>query len=699
MNILVLYGQNELGRRLMLRLTKEGSHAVCIDKKIENLEKRYAEKEYSLEFAESLQAAFRINNFDGVIYLGDSLIEYSYPHSKGGVLEHAFLLCSKYNVKHFMYVCQKNYELSPLLGARQSIDVQICKKYLSLFKGKFKIVFFDNIYGEGMNAGLAFRLMHAAENNAECPYTGKAELFYLDDAVDLLWRVWNDATEEKSFALKCSACAVDTEKLYKKFQAFFNPDNQNSVSADDNDMCPVAIDSENDPFITGLKWKPKYTIAKQIPSLVEWYKSRLDELEAVQPVNLWKKIQPYFENLVLFLLLVFISTYFQGNSSINGTTQLDLAYVYIVIIGLLYGKKQTAWSILLSVLYLISRYIASGADLVGVFYRSEFMIHIATYMFIGTVVGYVTDLKNKTLHELTQQFDNLKKRFDFLFSNYLEAVDLKNTFYKQVLNNSNSLGKSAQILRQLESVRREQLYVVACNVVCEFLGVENVALYTVGRNKYYFRLRVRRGEYCANLPQSLKIEGNSYLMDVVEKEQFFINKSLQKGVPDMVAPILFGDKVIAVIQLYHVPFEKLSAQSEIMLKVVSLLIAAAVRKAVMFEELLGEKMYFPDTRIMRVEYFTEYLQEAERQEIAKESSFRRAEFITLDGISVAYIIKQEAYIGLWSRLDRLIREEDVVGLTKNGSLEVLFFSMPEASVLGVTERLKKEGIEIKWLEK
>ena len=77
MNVLIVYGQNELGRRLMLRLTKEGCHTVCLDNKIEGLDKRYAEKEYSLEFAESLEATFRINNFDGVIYLGHSVIDYA----------------------------------------------------------------------------------------------------------------------------------------------------------------------------------------------------------------------------------------------------------------------------------------------------------------------------------------------------------------------------------------------------------------------------------------------------------------------------------------------------------------------------------------------------------------------------------------------------------------------------------------------
>ncbi len=168
---------------------------------------------------------------------------------------------------------------------------------------------------------------------------------------------------------------------------------------------------------------------------------------------------------------------------------------------------------------------------------------------------------------------------------------------------------------------------------------------------------------------------------------------------DMAAPILFGDKIIAVIQLYKIPFEMFSVQSEVMLKVVSLLIATAVNKALIFEELLQDKIYLPDTRIMHSEYFAARLEEAERQEAVQASAFKRAEFITFDSGVVADMIKQEEYSNLWNKLDKFVREEDVVGLTPHGSLEVLFFNLPDAFVPSVTDRLNKEGIEIKWLEK
>ena len=471
------------------------------------------------------------------------------------------------------------------------------------------------------------------------------------------------------------------------------------MAINDSELDSVACRYGDDVFIAGLKWLPKYKLAERLPGLAEWYKKRHEEQTVINTVPIYKKVQPYLETIVLFMLLVFISSNFQDSNTINSTTHLDFSYVYIMIMGMLYGKKQAAWSVILSCAYLITRYINYGANLVDILYRIEPMIHMATYMFIGTAVGYITDSKNNMFEEIKQQLKNLKKRFDFLYSNYLEAVSLKDTFYKQVLNNSNSLGKTAHILRQLESVRRDKLYVMACNVVSEFMGVENVALYTVGRNGYYLRLRVRKGEFCANISQSLKIEDNLYLLNLFEEKQVFINKSLQKNIPDMAAPILFGDKIIAVIQIYNIPFEMFSVQSEIMLKVVSLIIATAVRKAALYEDLLQDKMYLPNTRIMRSDYFTERLEEAERYEAVQASTFRRAKLITLNGIFIEDIIKQEAYSNLWNKLDNLIREEDVVGLTEKGELEALFFDLPDTFVFRVTDRLNKEGIEIKWMGK
>lgn len=691
MKVLVIYGQNVLGKRLMLRLTKEDYYVVCIDKKVEGLDKRYTEKECSLDFAESLQEAFRINNFDGVIYLGDSVIDYAGPYTNGGVLEQALLLCGEYHVERFMYVCQNNYELVPELEVRKGIDEHICDQYSKIFHGSLKVVSFNNIYGEDMRCGLLYRLLRSAENKSGCPIKQGAELVYLDDAIDLLWRVWNDVSGKRKFALKCSEYVTDMGSLYASICSMLHGDGEQTTI----EVCDTTF--VDDEFLSSIQWKPKYKLNGQLKIIVETYKNRYKESTKEVPINWRKIVQPYIENIALFLILILINR-FQDGRHVISLTQPDFAYVYIMIMGLLYGKIQAAWAVFLSSILIIFRYMNYGVDLVSIFYSVEPLIHVAAYMFLGTAVGYVTDSKNKQMDEYVRQLGDFKRRFDFLYNNYLQTVSLKDTFYKQVLNNSNSLGRTAHIVRQLESVHPDQLYLAACDVVCEFLGVDNASLYTINHTGSYLRLRVRKGEACENIPQSLKIENYPYLVDVVKDKHFFINKELQKDVPDMAAPILYGDKTIAVILLYAVPFEKFTVQSEVMLKIVSLLIAFAMRKAVMFEELLFEKMYLPDTRIMRSEYFLERLAEAERQENARASTFRMAELIAVKGITIREFVQQNKYKDLWNGLAHLIREEDVVGIAENDKIRILFFDLSETFVPTVTNRLKEEGVELKWLE-
>ena len=71
----------------------------------------------------------------------------------------------------------------------------------------------------------------------------------------------------------------------------------------------------------------------------------------------------------------------------------------------------------------------------------------------------------------------------------------------------------------------------------------------------------------------------------------------------------------------------------------------------------------------------------------------------MNGVAVFELVQQNGYKELWNKLDYLIREEDVVGLPENGSIEILFFDLPEEFVASVTDRLKKEGVELKWREK
>ena len=687
MNILVMYADNLFGMTLMKRLTKEGNNIICADKTLAEINKKIATHSYNLDYSDSVDEIFRIHNLEGVIFIGDTLIDGSVPHSNGEFLEKTLDLCEKYKVKQFLYITQTAYEANEHFAMRCRLDKFLCQEYALHHKTAVKVLEFDNVFAAEMNCGIVLRMLKTIEFNGEWEEDTAHNLFYLDDAVDVVCRVWKGAGSEDEYLLQNPQGSVNGKELYACLTSLF----QNSKG-----VLTLRTGEAAKDFLTDISWKPKYALQEQLPKVVQWFKERSKPTAVSVNISLKDKLVPYLENFGFFGLIVLISFYLQDGSTVNQYTGVDFAYVYIIAIGLLYGKSQSAISILLSCGLLCYKYIYHGADWIGILYQVQPMVHMATYLFLGTMVGYITDNKNKTLGEVRMQLSHMQDRFNFLYRNYVNISGIKDVFYKQILNTSDSMGKIYSVMTKMESVRREELYCAACEVVAEFLDVESVGIYTMGRSPYYLRLRARQGDATTNLPKSLKVEALPYLQTILSKHTVFQNKELQEDLPDMAVPILFDDRVIAVIQVYDVPFERFSLQSEIMLKVVSLLIASAIRKAALYEEGIREKMYVNGTRFFNVEHFVYNEKEAKRQHDLEYRTFQKAQLIAFKGEELR-ADKLELLAELSDVLDRIVREDDMFGVNDAGNLEALLFNLPDEFKDSVQGRFIKEGIEIKWI--
>ena len=687
MNILVMYADNLFGMTLMKRLTKEGNNIICADKTLAEINKKIATHSYNLDYSDSVDEIFRIHNLEGVIFIGDTLIDGNVPHSNGEFLEKTLDLCEKYKVKQFLYITQTAYEANEHFAMRCRLDKFLCQEYALHHKTAVKVLEFDNVFAAEMNCGIVLRMLKTIELNGEWEEDTAHNLFYLDDAVDVVCRVWKGAGSEDEYLLQNPQGSVNGKELYACLTSLF----QNSKG-----VLTLRTGEAAKDFLTDISWKPKYALQEQLPKVVQWFKERSKPTAVSVNISLKDKLVPYLENFGFFGLIVLISFYLQDGSTVNQYTGVDFAYVYIIAIGLLYGKSQSAISILLSCGLLCYKYIYHGADWIGILYQVQPMVHMATYLFLGTMVGYITDNKNKTLGEVRMQLSHMQDRFNFLYRNYVNISCIKDVFYKQILNTSDSMGKIYSVMTKMESVRREELYCAACEVVAEFLDVESVGIYTMGRSPYYLRLRARQGDATTNLPKSLKVEALPYLQTILSKHTVFQNKELQEDLPDMAVPVLFDDRVIAVIQVYDVPFERFSLQSEIMLKVVSLLIASAIRKAALYEEGIREKMYVNGTRFFNVEHFVYNEKEAKRQHDLEYRTFQKAQLIAFKGEELR-ADKLELLAELSDVLDRIVREDDMFGVNDAGNLEALLFNLPDEFKDSVQGRFIKEGIEIKWI--
>ena len=107
-------------------------------------------------------------------------------------------------------------------------------------------------------------------------------------------------------------------------------------------------------------------------------------------------------------------------------------------------------------------------------------------------------------------------------------------------------------------------------------------------------------------------------------------------------------------------------------------------------------MYVAGTRFFNVEHFAYHVGEAKRQHELEYRTFQKAQLVSFKGEELR-AEKLELLAELSDILDRIIREDDMVGVNSTGELEALFFNLPEEFKASVQGRFTKEGIEIKWI--
>jgi len=373
----------------------------------------------------------------------------------------------------------------------------------------------------------------------------------------------------------------------------------------------------------------------------------------------------------------------QAGSVVNATIGLDFNYVYIAAMGLLYGKRQSMPAALLSAGLLIYSFLLHGADIVGLLYLPQHMLHFASYLFVAVFTGYTTDSKNRTIENMEYRNQRAQERYEFLEDMYSENIKIKNKLYHQIVNSDDSIGRAYQIIKKLDSVELEDVYTQAAEVTAELLNAEQVAIYIVGKNAYYLRQKVRRGEKVSELPRSLKIEEFPYLQELMAKQSIFVNKKLEEGLPDLAAPVVFQNKVIAVIQIFDLDFEKWNLSQQNLLAVTARLIASALGKAYQYEEGIQSRKYIENTRIIRREEFIKICREVRRRQQVLNNSAQAA-YLRITGAEEPEVLDR--------KLAGVVRTEDFIG-EYEGSTYILLLDITPAIVEQVRQRLSGAGVE------
>ncbi|WP_051180478.1 NAD-dependent epimerase/dehydratase family protein [Selenomonas ruminantium] len=439
-----------------------------------------------------------------------------------------------------------------------------------------------------------------------------------------------------------------------------------------------------------LGWQLKYDRKEALAQTWDYIQAKVEanRLEAQKRVRniRWQKwykaVIPYGENVIGAILMAAI-VYWQNGKTINPQTQLDVNFIYIGTMGILYGKRQAFIAMTISVVIFIVAYLARGGELISFTYVPENILHVTAYLFTAALTGYFADARRFERESMAWQREQARERQFFLRGLYEENLAVKDKLYRQIVNSDDSIGRLYRIITRLDSVEPENIFTQAAAVTAQILAVDNIAIYVVGPDGYYLRQKVRMGLLMRKQPRSLRVADHTYLQDILQKHTIFVNRELVKDTPDLAAPIVYQDKVIAVITIFGLHFEQWSLYQQNLLSITTRLISASMGRAYRYEQEVQEKRFIAGTRILQAEEFQKIIMELENRR-------------QLQGELPVAVLKVDMsefdYAGLDSRLSHVIRNEDFVGVGNSG----VYILLPDASqevTAMVQQRLLHAGVK------
>ena len=716
--VLLTGGYGFLGRAAAACFAKEGWEVYIIDdgtsKPMEPLKAKHRFYPYSV-IDERCEDVFRVHNFDVVVHLAErstslnsgSYLENSAVNFPG--LAHMMALSTKYHVGKFILISTgsvftanaaddgKDGETAGNLRAMQKyVHEEYTRRWGKNFDLDVTVLRLSTVYGPGQleDHGFVAKFVMQALRNKPYELFGspdeKRDFLYIDDAAYAMYR----AAERDHTANTINVSSgigvsyADFEQCAAEVFAV-RPTRLLGTPENAAQSFGRAI-LDNTECVTKLGWRMSVPLAEGLRRTYNWYQNYLREKEkrdaAAQQADrrkvLWHRILPYLEHAGLFAAAAGIVLW-QGNT-VNSMIRMDFNYIYIAVLGLLYGKSHSLPAVGLSCLLLGYSLLIGGTDVISLLYLPEYLLHFASYLFVGVLTGYITDTRDRELEGERYKCTRTLERYDFLYKMYQESIAIKDKLYRQITNSNDSIGRVYRIVKRLDSVEPENVFTQAVAVTAEIMEAENVVLYVKGSNPWYFRQKIRRGPAVEELPRSLKVEATPYLRDMIADKRLFVNRQLEEGMPDIAAPIIYEDEVIAVVELHALDFDLWTFYRQNLLSMTARLIATAIGHAYFYEQAVQEKRFIPGTqRILREEQYRRIVEELEERAAAPQTA-----------MSLVYLnigVAHRDWQALESKLTGVVRAEDYIGQVGNVA-QIVLTDVNDEVVAMVQSRLQEKGI-------
>ncbi|WP_342567580.1 NAD-dependent epimerase/dehydratase family protein [Psychrobacillus sp. FSL K6-4046] len=717
MRVLITGGYGFIGSHVADRYFKEGYDVFILDDlSTGNKEHiKFKHKSYIVSVEDKkCEEIFRSYHFDVVIHLAaqvsvmKSILDPKRDTEINAVgLVNILSLSHKYKVGKFIFASsaavyganeqlplQETNRCNPIspYGMSKWLGESYCEKWRELYSYESVVFRFSNVYGPRQgNTGEGGVISTFLERITEGKYLdiyGDGEqtrdFIYVGDVADAIYRTSN-SNLSGIYNLSTNS-EISINELVGLMEELHGETEVAYTAAKEGDIQRSSL--SNEKVVNDLDWSPMFSMKRGLEQTYEWIKDKKTKQTSEKTVtsskkapSLFKQFQPYIENVLVFSVIAWLTL----ANQVSVLNIVDFALFYILIIGVIYGNRQSIIAVCLSIGLLIFEKILEGRELISLTYDTSFLLQVALFLSIGLIVGYSIERKNNLLKEQKSKLEEHEDRYSFLSDMHAEMREVKKELQLRVLNTGDGLGKIHYLLKELDTLDPERIYLNSIDVLQKMMKVKKVSIYKFSNDNASYKLVADSGSFKSSA--TLKVE-DDYVQQIANKKSIFVNKTLLPNAPLMAACLSNGEEKIALITIDDLEFEHISLYHENLFKIITELIEAALVRALHFQSLSEQEHFLAQSPVLKESVFQKILQ-------TKREAYTKFQipYLLLEGM-----INEETFIHDVTEISKEIDETDYIGESNEHHLLVLLANTSKQAGEQLVSRLSEKGIVLKLVE-
>lgn len=416
---------------------------------------------------------------------------------------------------------------------------------------------------------------------------------------------------------------------------------------------------------------------------------------------------PYLENLIFFFLFFFLNS---GAANSRYFSQLDFYLLYVLLFAVVHGQHQATFSAVLAVLGSFFT-LAHSQGFMAIALDYTMYIWIAQLFIVGLVVGYMKDRIAKMKLESEEEREFLHLQLSDIKDINGSNVRVKDALETQIVNHSDSVGKIYSITSKLETDSPEEVLFHAAEIVREFLGSKDIAIYTVSNNDYA-RLFAFTSDRSKVMGKSIRYRELGEVYDTLSERKVYINRELDEKYPMMASSIFNQEDQMQIIMMaWGIPWERMTLGQADLLTVVGYLIQNAVLRAARYINMLENRRYQENQYLMEQEAFsslTRVFLDAREKQLTEcvvvrlipleEAAAGQEENSLIPTAPLSEKAALERYEVAARELTSKIRNTDYIGVLEDGKMYILLTNTTIEDAAFVMERIQGETYRCVLLE-